>query len=73
MAFVNSLPVPGERKFSVRDIAQNMFLLGSDHAKRREALGKSVLEITMHEARGYINCIIERWGARIHRRTRNYQ
>ena len=62
MAFVNSLPVPGERKFSVRDIAQNMFLLGSDHAKRREALGKSVLEITMHEARGYINCIIERWG-----------
>lgn len=62
LAFVNSLPPLNRRISTIRDIAENMFLSGSEHVKRREAFGRSVLESTMRESRGYLQKIIEKWG-----------
>lgn len=61
-AFVAALPPLDDVGRTVRDIARDMFLPGSEHVKRREAFGKSVLPATMREARIYLDDIIARWG-----------
>lgn len=62
MAFVSNLPPLSSSGKTVREIARDMYLPGSDHVKRREAMGKSVLSLTMRESRIYLEDIIERWG-----------
>ena len=62
MAFVAKLPPLSSSGKTVREIARDMYLPGSDHVRRREAMGKSVLPLTMGSARGYLEDIIERWG-----------
>ena len=62
MAFVAKLPPLSKSGKTVREIARDMYLPGSDHVRRREAMGKSVLPLTMGSARGYLEDIIERWG-----------
>jgi integrase len=65
--YIRSIPlpagavVPGGQK-TIRDIAQNMYIPGSDHINRRIQLGKSVDPETMIECRRYIGKIIENWG-----------
>ncbi|MBQ9239241.1 MAG: hypothetical protein IJ191_08020 [Treponema sp.] len=46
----------------VAEIARHLFIPGSDHVKRREAVGKPLTELTLREARGYLEKIIEKWG-----------
>lgn len=62
MAFVSNLPPLSSSGKTVREIARDMYLPGSDHVRRREAMGKSVLPLTMRDARIYLEDIIERWG-----------
>lgn len=62
LSFVNSLPPLNRKSSTIRDIAENMFLPGSEHLKRRAALGKSILVSTMKESRGYLEEIIKKWG-----------
>ena len=65
MAFVSKLPSQSTENAvtkSVYQIARNMFLPGSDHMKRREAVGKPLTEQTMRDARGYVEQIIAKWG-----------
>lgn len=62
MAFVAKLPPLSSSGKTVREIARDMYLPGSDHVRRREAMGKSVLPLTMRDARIYLEDIIERWG-----------
>ena len=62
MAFVSNLPPLSSSGKTIREIARDMYLPGSDHVRRREAMGKSVLPLTMRDARTYLDDIIERWG-----------
>lgn len=61
-AFVAALPPLEEAGKTIREIARDMYLPGSEHVKRRAAFGKSVLPATMREARIYVDDIIARWG-----------
>ena len=63
-SYIRSLP-PLQNKsasITVKDIAQTMFLTGSDHVSRRSQLGLSVLLETLQISRGYVERIIEKWG-----------
>nr|DAT90496.1 MAG TPA: Integrase [Caudoviricetes sp.] len=63
-SYIRSLP-PLQNKsasITVKDIAQTMFLTGSDHVSRRSQLGLSVLLETLQISRGYVEQIIEKWG-----------
>lgn len=62
VAFINSLPPLRKGAKSVREVAENMFLPGSEHVKRRAAFGRSIVEETLRDARIYIDSIIETWG-----------
>lgn len=62
IAFVAALPPLRRDAKTVREIAQDMYLPDSEHVKRRAALGKSVLPLTMRDARTYLEDIIARWG-----------
>lgn len=62
IAFVAALPPLRRDAKTVREIAQDMYLPDSEHVKRRAALGKSVLPLTMRESRTYLEDIIARWG-----------
>lgn len=62
VAFINSLPPLRRGVRLVREVAENMYLPGSEHVKRRAAFGRSVVEETLRDARIYIDSIIETWG-----------
>ena len=62
VAFVNKLPPLIKDFRTVRSIAENMYLPNSEHVKRREAFGRSVVPETLKEARIYVDAIIEKWG-----------
>ena len=59
---MSNLPPLSSSGKTVREIARDMYLPGSDHVRRREAMGKSVLPLTMRDARIYLEDIVERWG-----------
>ena len=63
-SYIRSLPPLQDKSASitVKDIAQTMFLTGSDHVSRRSQLGLSVLLETLQISRGYVEQIIEKWG-----------
>ncbi|MDR2898669.1 MAG: hypothetical protein LBU99_07615 [Spirochaetaceae bacterium] len=61
-AYINSLPPLQYQLLTVSDIAKTMFLPGSDHWNRRKQFGKSIKEITMIEARHYVELILETFG-----------
>lgn len=46
----------------IKDIAQSMFLPGSDHVKRRQQLGKTIKKETLKESRRFIEHIIDQFG-----------
>jgi integrase len=49
----------------VREIAENMFIPGSDHVLRRKQLNKSVSLEVLGEMRVYIRYILKTWGDRM--------
>jgi integrase len=49
----------------VREIAENMFIPGSDHLSRRRQLKKSVSIETLKDKRVFMRYIIEAWGDRM--------
>jgi integrase len=49
----------------VREIAENMFIPGSDHLSRRRQLKKSVSIETLKDKRVFMRYIIEAWGERM--------
>ena len=63
-AYIRTLPslntISAELK--IKDIAKDMFLLGSDHVSRREQFGLSVSKETLQISCGYTTQIIEKWG-----------
>lgn len=63
-SYIRTLPPIGvaDTKLKIKDIAKNMFLIGSEHVSRREQFGLSVSKETMQISRGYILKIIEQWG-----------
>mgnify|MGYP002517532613 CR=1 FL=1 len=62
-AFVCALPPINREVATIREIAKDMFLPGSNHVKRRAAFGRGVLESTLKESRTYLEKIIEKWGS----------
>ena len=62
-AFVCALPPINREVATIREIARDMFLPGSNHVKRRAAFGRGVLESTLKESRTYLEKIIEKWGS----------
>ena len=46
----------------IKDIAQDMYLPGSDHVKRRQQLGKTIKKETLKESRRFIEHIINQFG-----------
>lgn len=62
VAFVNSLPPIAKNHITIRTIAENMFVRGSDHLKRREAMGRKLDEKTLYDYRQKILIILEKWG-----------
>ncbi len=63
LAYCSSLPAVKEKSVLIKDIARLMYLPESDHLKRRVQLGRPIEERTMHDARSYLDQIIEKWGA----------
>ena len=63
-SYIRTLPPLNNKNMNitVKDIAQTMFLTGSEHMSRRLQLGLSVSPETLHISRGYIERIIEKWG-----------
>lgn len=63
-SYIRTLPPIGvaDTKLKIKDIAKNMFLIGSEHVSRREQFGLSISQETLRISRGYITQIIERWG-----------
>ncbi|MBR4158498.1 MAG: tyrosine-type recombinase/integrase [Spirochaetia bacterium] len=60
--YVQQLQPLSQRGFKIRDVAAEMFLMQSDHVKRRRLMGQTVKEITMNGYRTYTEMIIEQWG-----------
>lgn len=46
----------------IKDIAEFMFIPGSDHVKRRQQLGKTIKKETLKESRRFIEHIIDQFG-----------
>jgi len=67
-SYIRTLPPPpgalDAPDLSIRAIAENMYLPGSDHVSRRRQLGKSTEMETLKDARFYIDRIIKEWGDR---------
>lgn len=65
-AFAQSISPPGFKPKKeteiLGEIAETMYLPGSDHLNRRSQLGKSTVKETMAESRSYINQIMLQWG-----------
>ena len=61
-AYLKTLPQKIVVGNLIKDIAKDMFLLGSNHVLRRAKLGKSVTTDSLVDSRRYIMTIISLWG-----------
>ena len=57
--YVSKLPDPTntQRSITVNEIAQNMFIPGSEHVRRLSQLGKKLSQRTLENYRGFIKGI----------------
>ena len=60
--YINSLPDVNKKSVTIGQIAKDMYIPGSDHCKRREQFGRSLVIETLKEARKYVKIIIKNWG-----------
>lgn len=60
--YITSLPSRDSSFHTIKDIANSMYIPGSEHVNRREQFGRSVVLETLNEARRYICLIIKNFG-----------
>lgn len=62
--FVSKLKIETDSQYLIRNIAADMYVLGSEHLKRRKSFGKENCPITISQKRYFIELIISDFGTR---------